>query len=301
MSQQSLEQVLQAAKSPVDLLRNSQIGAYVYPQVPTEFSNWRDEQKAWRDSAVLFDQSHHMAELLVTGPDAFKMLNYLASNTFKGSVPNRAKQFAPLSYDGYVIGDVIMFYHAENEFNLVGRAPTVNWVEFHAKTGGFNVAGAARRPLARRRQGQGGEPQSLPLPDPGPEREVRPREAQWRAGARREVLPHGRRSTSRASRCGRCATAWRASRVWKSGDPTPSAKSSRRDPRGGQGVRPRAGGLARLCHQHPGVGLDSVAAAGRLHRREDEEVPRVAAGQRLRGHRLDWWQLRLEEHRGLLH
>jgi vanillate/3-O-methylgallate O-demethylase len=139
MSQQSLEQVLQAAKSPVDLLRNSRIGAYVYPQVPTEFSNWRDEQKAWRDSAVLFDQSHHMAELLVTGADAFKMLNYLASNTFKGFVPNRAKQFAPLSYDGYVIGDVIMFYHAENEFNLVGRAPTVNWVEFHAQTGGFNV------------------------------------------------------------------------------------------------------------------------------------------------------------------
>jgi len=139
MSQQSLEQVLQAAKNPVDLLRNSRIGAYVYPQVPTEFSNWRDEQKAWRDSAVLFDQSHHMAELLVTGPDALKMLNSLASNSFKGWVPNRAKQFAPLSYDGYVIGDVIMFYHAENEFNLVGRAPTVNWVEFHAKTGGFKV------------------------------------------------------------------------------------------------------------------------------------------------------------------
>jgi vanillate/3-O-methylgallate O-demethylase len=138
MSQQSLEQVFQG-KNPVDVLRNSQIGAYVYPQVPTEFSNWRDEQKAWRDTAVLFDQSHHMAELLVTGPDALKMLSYLASNSFKGFVPNRAKQFAPLSYDGYVIGDVILFYHGENEFNLVGRAPTVNWVEFHARTGGFNV------------------------------------------------------------------------------------------------------------------------------------------------------------------
>src|SRR5687767_12219141 len=136
---QSLEQLLQTVKNPVDLLRNSKIGAYVYPVVPTEFTNWRDEQKAWRDSAVLFDQSHHMAELLVTGPDALKMLNYLASNTFKGFVPDKAKQFAPLSYDGYVIGDVIMFYQAENEFNLVGRAPTVNWVQFHAETGGFNV------------------------------------------------------------------------------------------------------------------------------------------------------------------
>jgi vanillate/3-O-methylgallate O-demethylase len=136
---QNLEQLLQSVKNPVDLLRNSRIGAYVYPVVPTEYTNWRDEQKAWRDSAVLFDQSHHMAELLVTGPDAFKMLNYLASNSFKGFVPNKAKQFAPLSYDGYVIGDVIMFYHAENEFNLVGRAPTVNWVQFQAETGGFDV------------------------------------------------------------------------------------------------------------------------------------------------------------------
>jgi len=139
MSQQNLEQVIQKAGNVVDMLRNSQIGAYVYPVVPTEYGNWRDEQRAWRDSAVLFDQSHHMAELLVTGPDALKMLNYLASNTFKGFTPNKAKQFAPLSYDGYVIGDVIMFYHAENEFNLVGRAPTVNWVQFHAETGGFNV------------------------------------------------------------------------------------------------------------------------------------------------------------------
>src|ERR1051325_1344292 len=139
MSQQNLEQVLQKAGNVVDMLRNSKIGAYVYPVVPTEYTNWRSEQAAWRQSAVLCDQSHHMAELLVTGPDAFKMLNYLASNTFKGYTPNKAKQFAPLSYDGYVIGDVIMFYQAENEFNLVGRAPTVNWVQFHAETGGFNV------------------------------------------------------------------------------------------------------------------------------------------------------------------
>ena len=139
MSQQNLEQVLQAAKNPVDLLRNSKIGAYVYPVVPTEFSNWRDEQKAWRDTAVLFDQSHHMAEMLVTGPDALKFLNYLATNSFKGFEINQAKQFAPCSYDGYIIGDVIMFYLAENEFNLVGRAPTINWVQFQAETGGFKV------------------------------------------------------------------------------------------------------------------------------------------------------------------
>src|SRR2546423_7773253 len=69
MSAQNLETVLKAAGNPVTMLRNSQIGAYVYPVVPSEFSNWRDEQMAWRKTALLFDQSHHMAEMLVEGPD----------------------------------------------------------------------------------------------------------------------------------------------------------------------------------------------------------------------------------------
>ncbi len=135
----NLEAVLRSAKNTVDLLRNSQIGAYVYPVVPSEFTNWRDEQRAWRETAVLFDQSHHMAELTVKGRDAFKLLSGLAINSFNGYQPNRAKQFVPCSYDGYVIGDVIMFYLAENEFNLVGRAPTINWVQFHATAGGYQV------------------------------------------------------------------------------------------------------------------------------------------------------------------
>ena len=37
MSEKNLESVLKAAGNPVQMLRNSQIGAYVYPVVPTEF------------------------------------------------------------------------------------------------------------------------------------------------------------------------------------------------------------------------------------------------------------------------
>ena len=47
-SSQSLEDLVQKAGNPANLLRNSQIGAYVYPVVPAEYSNWRDEQRAWR-------------------------------------------------------------------------------------------------------------------------------------------------------------------------------------------------------------------------------------------------------------
>jgi vanillate/3-O-methylgallate O-demethylase len=139
MSQQNLETLLKSAGNPVKMLRNSQLGAYVYPVVPSEFSNWRDEQRAWRESAVLFDQSHHMAEMTVKGPDAAKMMNYLTINSFANFGPNKAKQMVPCSYDGYVIGDGILFYLDKDELLFVGRAPSVNWLEFHGQTGGFKV------------------------------------------------------------------------------------------------------------------------------------------------------------------
>src|SRR5258708_33360548 len=52
---------------------------------------------------------------------------------------NRAKQFVPCSYDGFVIGDGILFHLAENQLVYVGRAPSASWIQFHAETGGYNV------------------------------------------------------------------------------------------------------------------------------------------------------------------
>jgi vanillate/3-O-methylgallate O-demethylase len=138
MPEKNLEEMLKT-RNPVEMLRNSQIGAYVYPVVPPEFTNWRDEQAAWRKTAVLFDQSHHMAEMMVTGPDAFKFMNYLTINSFANFPVNRAKQFVPCSYDGYVIGDGIIFHLGENQLNFVGRAPNVDWIQFHGETGKFNI------------------------------------------------------------------------------------------------------------------------------------------------------------------
>jgi len=135
----NLEEVLQSVPSTVGLLRNQQTGPNVYPGVPAEYTNWRDEQQAWQHACVLFNQSYHMADLAVEGPDALKMLSTLSMNSFKNFEPNKAKQFVPVSPDGYVIGDVILFYLAENKFNLVGRAPALNWVTYHAQTGKYDV------------------------------------------------------------------------------------------------------------------------------------------------------------------
>lgn len=130
---ETLEDQIAGAGDLVDLLRNRQVGPNVYPGVPAEFSNWRSEQRAWAQTCVLFNQSYHMAELMVEGPGAFDFLNGLGINSFKGFVPDRAKQFVPVTPDGYVIGDVILFYLADQTFNLVGRAPTLNWLMFHGE------------------------------------------------------------------------------------------------------------------------------------------------------------------------
>ena len=136
---QNLEQLLQTAGNPVDMLRNSQLGAYVYPVVAPEFHNWRSEQWAWQHSAVLFDQSHHMVDLYIRGKDALKLISDTAINSMKGFSVNKAKQYVPTTPYGHVIGDGILFYLAEEDFVYVGRAPAANWLMYHAATGGYDV------------------------------------------------------------------------------------------------------------------------------------------------------------------
>ena len=139
MSQKSLEDRLREVGSPVKLLRESPIGPHVYPVVSLEYTNWRDEQRAWRETCILFNQSYHMTDMYVDGPDAPKLLERLGVNTFKNFGPNKAKQYVPVNHDGFVIGDVILFHLEQNRFNLVGRPPVHNWVQYHAETGKYDV------------------------------------------------------------------------------------------------------------------------------------------------------------------
>jgi glycine cleavage system aminomethyltransferase T len=135
MSVKNLDDRMKAAGGALKLLRDSQTGPNPYPVVKPEYSNWRDEQQAWQNAAVIFNQSYHMTDLYVSGPDAFDLLNYLTINSFAGFVPGKAKQYVPVTWDGHVIGDVILCYLAKNKFNLIGRPPVANWVTYHAETG----------------------------------------------------------------------------------------------------------------------------------------------------------------------
>jgi vanillate/3-O-methylgallate O-demethylase len=134
----SLEDKIQQYGNVADMLRNVPVGAYTYPMKP-EFSNWRDEQAAWQNTAVLFDQSFHMTDVYFRGPGVLRLLSDLGVNTFKNFGKNKAKQFVACNYDGYVIGDAILFGLDDEEFSLVGRPIAPDWVEFHAETGDYDV------------------------------------------------------------------------------------------------------------------------------------------------------------------
>ncbi len=139
MTEQSLEDAIQQAGGAVPFLRNHPALPHTFPVKP-EFSNWRSEQRAWRESAALLDQSHHMADLFVSGPDALRLFAELGVNNFSRFVPGVAKQLVCTNPDGFLIGDGILFYLAENELDFVGAHPTVvDWVHYNALTGGYDV------------------------------------------------------------------------------------------------------------------------------------------------------------------
>jgi vanillate/3-O-methylgallate O-demethylase len=134
----SLDDEITAAGGPLKLMRSGRSGTFPFP-IQAEFTNWRDEQESWRTTAALMDLSHHMPDLEVAGPDCYRLLSDLGANSFAGFGPMKAKQFIAVGYDGYMVGDCILFCLAENLVRLVGRPPALNWVQFHAETGGYDV------------------------------------------------------------------------------------------------------------------------------------------------------------------
>jgi vanillate/3-O-methylgallate O-demethylase len=153
VSAKSLEDKMQALGGPLALLRAPRSGIFPFP-IRAEFTNWRDEQESWRRTAVLFDQSHHMVDLVIEGPDTYRLLRELAANSFAGFGPMKAKQLVVVNHDGYMIGDAIAFCLGENHVRVVGRPPVHNWLEFHASTGDYDVVTRRDERTVANRQGR---------------------------------------------------------------------------------------------------------------------------------------------------
>jgi vanillate/3-O-methylgallate O-demethylase len=138
MTSESLADAMRRAGGAIPLLRNSPIRPHTFP-VTAEFTNWRSEQRSWRDGCALLDQSHHMTDLYLDGPDALDVLSSLGINSFANFGVNRAKQYVAVNPDGYVIGDAVLFHLEDDLFDLVGHPMVHDWVQFHIERDGWRV------------------------------------------------------------------------------------------------------------------------------------------------------------------
>jgi vanillate/3-O-methylgallate O-demethylase len=138
MPSESLAAALARAGSPVELLRNLSFPPSTFPVKP-EFTNWRSEQRSWVETCALLDQSHHMTDLFLEGPDALRLLSDVGVNTFANFGVGKAKQFVAVNPDGHLIGDAILFHLEEELFDLVGHPMVIDWVTFNLERGDYQA------------------------------------------------------------------------------------------------------------------------------------------------------------------
>lgn len=131
---ESLAQAIDRVGSPVELLRNQNWPAFTFPVAP-EFTNWRDEQRAWNTTVAIMDQSHHMTQLFLWGADLIDTLASISPNTFATYRPGIAKQLISVNQNGHLIGDGILFYNHEGEEGqvLIGHHILIDWVRYNVE------------------------------------------------------------------------------------------------------------------------------------------------------------------------
>ena len=139
MSFRTLDEKFAGCRNIVEVLRNLPAGHYPIP-VPAEHTNWRDEQRAWAESAVLFDQSYHMTDVYLEGPDTTRLLSDISINNYTKFSPMTAMQFVACAENGYMIGDAIAFHLPDGRVNLVGKPSGPNFAAYTAETGDYDVS-----------------------------------------------------------------------------------------------------------------------------------------------------------------
>lgn len=90
-------------------------------ELPVQFSGIKEEHRAVRERAGLFDVSH-MGEIRIAGPGSKTFLQYVLTNDITKLVPDKA-QYSIMCYeDGGTVDDLIVYMLDDNEYLLVVNA-----------------------------------------------------------------------------------------------------------------------------------------------------------------------------------
>lgn len=135
----SMQDDIDQAGGALNMIRALNLDVRTAFPYPAQWTNWRDEQRAWATTTVLFNQSYHMADIFISGPDTLKLLSDTSVNSYANFRPGIAKQYVAVTDDGKFIGDAILIAFAEDEVNLVGREWALDWTRYQAEKGGYDV------------------------------------------------------------------------------------------------------------------------------------------------------------------
>ncbi len=139
MGAPSLQDGIDKAGSPVNLLWKVNPAPWNPENVEPEYAGWRQEQAAWHDGVSLSELSHHMFDTFIEGPDSTRLLAAVSANNYENFAVGQAKQFVPVAGDGNIITDGILHRVAEQGYAMSGIPAAQNWVKYHGEKGGYDV------------------------------------------------------------------------------------------------------------------------------------------------------------------
>ncbi len=146
----TLQSLMDAAGGSVELLRSAPLGRYVFPKIPPEFTNFRDEMRAWKQGVAMLEQSYHMCELHLRGPQVIDLLSELSVNKLATFPTMRAKQLVMCGHDGNYLADAIIFHEEDDFYRIVGAPFASDWVQYNAGLGKYDVEAMIDLPLSVR-------------------------------------------------------------------------------------------------------------------------------------------------------
>ena len=120
------------------------LGALISPfggfDMPIQYTDIVDEHQAVRQHCGVFDVSH-MGEVLVSGKDAERYVNYIFTNDVRG-IPNGKILYGMMCYEnGGVVDDLLVYKMADDRFFLVINASNIDkdWAWIQQQATGFDI------------------------------------------------------------------------------------------------------------------------------------------------------------------
>ena len=116
------------------------LGALISPfggfDMPIQYTGIVDEHNAVRQACGIFDVSH-MGEVLVTGPESEKFVNYIFTNDIAGAPDGKIFYGMMCHPTGGVVDDLLVYRMGAERFFLVINASNIDkdvaWIMEHAK------------------------------------------------------------------------------------------------------------------------------------------------------------------------